>query len=85
MTRGECLRATKPTGRVKIPPLKLRVVLEFDPEAGGWSAVCPELPAGATAGDSQEEALKKIREAIALSLSPDDPVPDDATVVELTI
>jgi len=65
--------------------VNLRVVLEFDGEAQAWSAVCPELPGCATAGDSKEEALKNIREAIALYLNPDEPVPENATVVELTV
>lgn len=65
--------------------MNLRVVLEFDEEAQAWSAVCPELPGCATAGDSKEEALSNIRKAIALYLSPDEPVPANATVVELTV
>ena len=65
--------------------MNLRVVLEFDEEVRAWSAICPELPGCATAGDSREEALKNIREAIALYLSPDTPVPEDATVVEVTV
>ncbi|HYV42300.1 MAG TPA: type II toxin-antitoxin system HicB family antitoxin [Thermoanaerobaculia bacterium] len=65
--------------------MNLRVVLEFDPDANAWSAVCPELPGCASAGDSKDDALENIREAIELYLSPDEPVPDDATVVELTV
>jgi predicted RNase H-like HicB family nuclease len=65
--------------------VNLRVVLEFDPDANAWSAVCPELPGCASAGDSKDEALENIREAIELYLSPDEPVPDDAMVVELTV
>jgi len=29
---------------------EFRIVLEFDPEAGSFSAVCPELPGCASAG-----------------------------------
>lgn len=65
--------------------MKLRVVLEFDSEAGSWSAICPELPGCASAGDTKEEALENIREAIDLYLSPNEPAPEDATVVELTV
>lgn len=50
--------------------MKLRVVLEFDKQTRSWSAYCPELPGCASAGDSKEEALKNIREAIALYLDP---------------
>ena len=65
--------------------MNLRVVLEFDDEAGAWSAVCPELPGCASAGDSKEEALVNIREAIEVYLAPDEPAPENATVVEVTI
>lgn len=65
--------------------MNLRVVLELDEDTHSWSAVCPELPGCATAGDSKEEALENIREAIALYLTPDEPAPENATVVELTV
>lgn len=44
--------------------------MEYDPEAGSYSAVCPELPGCATAGDTEEEARRNIEEAIQLYLSP---------------
>ena len=50
--------------------MKFRVVLEYDAEAGAWSAVCPELPGCASAGDTEEEARQGIEEAIRLYLSP---------------
>jgi predicted RNase H-like HicB family nuclease len=50
--------------------MKLRVVVEYDPEVEGYAAFCPELPGCASAGDSTEEALENIREAIALYLAP---------------
>ena len=65
--------------------MNLRVVLEFDDEVGAWSAVCPELPGCASAGDSKEEALANIREAIEVYLAPDEPAPKNATVVEVTV
>jgi predicted RNase H-like HicB family nuclease len=65
--------------------VNLRVLLEFDDEANAWSAVCPELPGCASAGDTKEEALANIREAIEVYLSPDEPAPDNAMVVELTV
>jgi predicted RNase H-like HicB family nuclease len=49
-----------------------RVVLEQDPETGEWAAWCPELPGCASAGDTEEEAIENIREAIALYLQPDE-------------
>jgi predicted RNase H-like HicB family nuclease len=50
---------------------KWRVVLEQDAESGDWAAWVPELPGCASAGETQEEALENIREAIALYLQPD--------------
>ena len=50
--------------------MKLRVVVECDPEVGSYAAYCPELPGCASAGDSEEEALENITEAIALYLEP---------------
>lgn len=50
--------------------MKWRVVLEQDAETGDWAAWCPELPGCASAGETEEEALENIREAIELYLEP---------------
>jgi predicted RNase H-like HicB family nuclease len=50
--------------------MKFRVVTEFDPEAKSYAVFCPELPGCASAGDTEHEALKNIKEAIALYLEP---------------
>ena len=52
--------------------MKFRIVLEYDAEAKAFSAVCPELPGCASAGDTEEEARRNIREAIELYLEPSD-------------
>ncbi len=49
--------------------MTFRVVSEFDHEAGSYSAVCPELPGCASAGDTEDQARANIREAIALYLA----------------
>jgi predicted RNase H-like HicB family nuclease len=65
--------------------MKFRVVLEFDPEANTYSAVCPELPGCASAGDTEEGARRNIEEAIHLYLSPSDiDLPPTAKLVEVT-
>ena len=51
--------------------MKWRVVLEQDPETGDWAVWCPELPGCTSAGETQEEAMANIREAIELYLEPD--------------
>lgn len=55
--------------------MKLRVVLEPS-EEGGYTVTVPALPGCISEGDSREEALQNIREAIDLYL---EPVEDDVT------
>ena len=50
--------------------MKLRLLVEFDPEAKRWSAVFPELPGCASAGDTEAEAIQNAREALALWFEP---------------
>lgn len=50
--------------------MKFRIVPEFDLETGSYSAVCPELPGCASAGDTEEEARRNVSEAIELYLVP---------------
>ena len=52
--------------------MKLRVIVEYDPETKRWSAVFPELPGCATAGDTEEEAIANAKEALALWFEPSD-------------
>ena len=66
--------------------MTFRVVLERDPETGDYSAVCPELPGCASAGETEAEARTNIREAIELYLMPGEiELPDNATLVEVTV
>ena len=53
--------------------MNLRVILEASDE-GGFTAIVPALPGCISEGDTRDEALANIREAIALYL---DPVEDD--------
>ena len=50
--------------------MKLRVVVEYDAAVRSYAAYCPELPGCASAGESEEEALENIKEAITLYLEP---------------
>lgn len=66
--------------------MKFRVVIEYDAEAKAFSAVCPELPGCASAGDTEEEARRNIKEAIELYLKPSHiELPRDAKVAEVTV
>lgn len=62
------------------------MVLEYDPETESFSAVCPELPGCASAGETEDEARRGIEEAIRLYLSPTEiEVPPTAKLVEVTV
>ena len=50
--------------------MKWRVILEHDSESCDWAVWCPELPGCTSAGETEEEALENIREAIELYLEP---------------
>jgi len=66
--------------------MKFRIVIEYDPEVKTYSAVCPELPGCASAGDTEEEARANISDAIRLYLEPCDlELSDRAKVAEVTI
>ena len=66
--------------------MKFRIVLEFDPDARSFSAVCPELPGCASAGETEEDARDNIKEAIQLYLAPTEiQLPENAKLVEVTI
>ena len=56
--------------------MKLRVVLEPS-EEGGYTVTVPALPGCISEGDTKEEALRNIREAIELYL---EPVEDDTSL-----
>ncbi len=57
--------------------MKLKVVLEPS-EEGGFTAYVPSLPGCISEGETREETLENIREAIELYL---EPVDDDMTLV----
>ncbi len=66
--------------------VKFRVVLEYDPESQSYSAVCPELPGCASAGETEAEASQNIAEAILLYLAPSElDLPHDAKLVEVMV
>jgi predicted RNase H-like HicB family nuclease len=50
--------------------MKLRLLVEFDTGTNRWSAVFPELPGCATAGDTEAEAIANAKEALALWFEP---------------
>ena len=44
--------------------MKFKVILKPDPEDGGFNISCPALPGCHTQGDTEQEAIDNIREAI---------------------
>ncbi len=50
--------------------MKLRLLVELDSETNRWSAVFPELPGCASAGDTEAEAVANAKEALSLWFEP---------------
>jgi predicted RNase H-like HicB family nuclease len=61
--------------------MTLKVILEPSDE-GGFTAVIPSLPGCISEGDTLDDAMKNIREAIDLYL---DPVEDDLVIPKNSI
>ena len=55
--------------------MNVKIILEPS-EDGGFTVIVPSLPGCISEGDSREEAIKNIREAIELYI---EPVEDDLT------
>jgi predicted RNase H-like HicB family nuclease len=67
--------------------MKIKVILEPS-EEGGYTAIVPSLPGCISEGNTKEETLKNIREAIELYLEPveDDQITtQNAEMVELAV
>ena len=66
--------------------MNIRVVVEYDPETESYAAYCPELPGCASCGETEEEALGNMKEAILLYLEPSTgEVSANAKVVEVSV
>ncbi|MGK7929907.1 MAG: type II toxin-antitoxin system HicB family antitoxin [Microcystaceae cyanobacterium] len=48
----------------------IRVVLEWDEEVKAFSATCPELNYISSCGDTKDDAIANLKEAIQLLLEP---------------
>jgi predicted RNase H-like HicB family nuclease len=66
-----------------------QVVIHPDPEDGGWVAEVPSLPGCISQGETKDEALQNIREAIAAWIEAaranNLPVPDEQFGVEVCV
>ena len=50
--------------------MRLRLVIEYDSETKRWAAFFPELPGCASAGDTEDEAIRNAKEALELWFEP---------------
>ena len=67
--------------------MRLKIVLEPS-EEGGYTAIVPSLPGCVSEGNSKEEALRNIKEAIELYLEPvddDQVMPANSEIIELAV
>lgn len=53
--------------------MNIRAVIEWDAETQSYSATCPELNFVSSCGDTKDEALINLKDAIQLML---EPIPD---------
>lgn len=60
----------------------IRVILEYDNEAQSFAATCPELNFISSCGETKEEAIDNLKEAIHLLL---EPIPDDLVKMDQSI
>jgi predicted RNase H-like HicB family nuclease len=59
--------------------MKLQIILEPS-EEGGYTVTVPALPGCISEGESLDEAVANIQEAIELYLEPD-PIPDNENLI----
>jgi predicted RNase H-like HicB family nuclease len=65
--------------------MKLRLIVEMDPETGRYSSVFPEIPGCASAGDTEDEAIANAKEALELWFEPTEILlPESAKLVEVS-
>ena len=65
--------------------MRLKIVLEPSDE-GGYTVYVPALPGCVSEGDSREEAIANIREAVELFLETDDePISGNAQLEEIVL
>ena len=66
--------------------MKMRLLVEYDPECRRWTASFPELAGCATAGDRETEVITNAREALALWFEPVElKLSSNSKLVELAI
>jgi predicted RNase H-like HicB family nuclease len=69
-SRAEQIKIAQYGGQNHPLKMKLRLVIEHDSESKRWAAFFPELPGCASAGDTEEEAIRNAKEALELWFEP---------------
>jgi predicted RNase H-like HicB family nuclease len=67
--------------------MRIKVILEPS-EDGGYTVFAPSLPGCISEGNTKEEALRNIREAIDLYMEPtedDELLPPNSEIIELAV
>jgi predicted RNase H-like HicB family nuclease len=67
--------------------MKIKIILEPS-EEGGYTVVVPSLPGCISEGNSKEEAIQNIKEAVELYIEPvedDVSFSSDAEIIELAV
>jgi len=64
------IRLASPDEHSQVANMKLRLLVELDPETNRWSAGFPELPGCASAGDTEAESVANAKEALELWFEP---------------
>jgi predicted RNase H-like HicB family nuclease len=67
--------------------MKIKIILEPS-EEGGYTVIVPSLPGCISEGNSKEEAIQNIKEAVELYLEPvedDEIFPADSEIIELAV
>lgn len=57
--------------------MNIRAIIEWDESAQAFSATCPELNFVSSFGDTKQEAIDNLQDAIKLML---EPIPDDLLI-----
>ena len=66
--------------------MNLRLLIEKDEMTQRYSAVFPEIPGCASAGDSEDEAILNAKEALELWFDVSDfPIPENSKLVQVAI
>ena len=65
--------------------MEIRILIEYDKETQSYAAYCPEISGCTSCGDSEQEALENMKQAIALFFEPVDIPLENKSVYSLAV